>query len=321
MRRLLPFLFLVLLLPAMPAGLIAQQMSALIGQALDKPLSDKPFEFNGTLPQLIQSLGDMTGVRIEVSDAAYDLLPWGDQTTITTRFEHQTLRQALAAVCQKLGLRFDLQSEAILLRPLPALRRLARRCTLDELNALDLLARTPLSPAQLHTTAAALLASIDSKLLNSPYAIENRAFDPGDLTTVNVSRNASLLDAMEEISIQTRATWYPWGKNLVVLKKTDEIRMRLAKRMTTRFNGDDVGDVLLELQRDSGVPFQIQPAAFQKIPAKFRVIQLTVDDASIHQILESICGVTGLAYTITDDGVRITNPLLPESPATQPSGS
>jgi hypothetical protein len=283
--------------------------SALIGQALDKQLPQTEITFNGTLPDAIQLFGDQTGVTIQADDAVYDALPWGDLTTFRAQFKHQTLRQALSAICQKLGLQYELQDQSISLQPLPALQRLGRRCTVEELQELDFLARTPLNARDLQLSAAALVASIDARLEKSPYAIENRAFDSKNSPAVHVSRQTSLADALDEIARQTNATWYPWGKNIVVLKKSDQIRMQLDKRVTIRFRDAEITQVLLQLSQRSGVPFEIQPGSVQKIDPQFRTIRLTLDNATVQQALESIAGFTGLGYTVNDDGVAIFNAL------------
>jgi hypothetical protein len=215
-------------------------------------------------------------------------------------------------------LEFDLQEQSIQLRPIPALARLGRRCTVEELQSLDYLSRTEFQSDQLNWTADKLLTAIDSQLAKSPYAIENRAFDPQDETPVNISRHTTLADALEEISMQTHATWYPWGHSIVVLKKSDQIRMQLAKRITLRTDGQDVSDVLLQLSQHSGLTFQIQPGAIQKISSQFRTIRLTLDNATLEQAMESICGFTGLGYVVTDQGVYIWN-AAPSAPTTQPS--
>jgi hypothetical protein len=291
-------------------------MSALISQALDKQLSAQPVQINGTLPQAIAQFADLTGVRIEADHSVYDVLPWGDLTTFNARLTNQTLRQGLTAICQKLGLQFELQDQAIELHPLPALRRLGRRCTIEELESLDLLAQTPLDPSALHPNAAKLLAHIDAKLQKTNEDLENRAFVDSNGPPISIARNATLLDALDEIPLQTDATWYPWGKTVVVLKKADCIRMQLSKRITTRFSGQDISSVLLELSNRSGVAFQIEPGAVQKIPPQFRNIRLSLYDATVQQALESIDGFTGLGYSVTDAGVRIS---YAAPPATQPA--
>jgi hypothetical protein len=294
----------------------AEQMSALIGQAMDQQLPSPELNFSGTLPGAISKFADLTGVRIEADESVYDALPWGDLTTFHAVFHHQTLRQALDAICQKLGLEIELQEQSVELRPIPALSRLGRRCTVEELQALDYLSRTELTAGKLNWTAGPLLTAIDSQLEKTPYAIENRAFDPQDNIPVNISRHCTLAGALEEISAQTHATWYPWGRTIVVLKKSDQIRMQLSRRITLRADGQDVSDVLLELSQRSGLTFQIQPGAIQQITPQFRTIRLTLDNATVEQSLESLCGFTGLGYAVTDGGVYI---WYAAPPATQPA--
>ena len=286
-----------------------QSSSALINEALDKQV--KLSIANQTIPQAIQKIADETGVRIEVSPRVYDLLPWGEQTTINAKIENQTLRGALVAITRKLGLTFELKDEAVELQPLPALRRLGRRATVDELGVLDLLARTPLEPQGDRPSVKQLLAAIDSKLeaAKSTFAIENRAFgDNGTAVQIPVARNASLLDALEAIPQNSDATWYPWGSTLVVQQKADHYRDQLGKTITVRYNGVDIAQVLSELSTRSGVPFVIEPGAVQRIPQDARIVKLTLDAAPIQQALENIAGFTGLAWSVSDKGVYIWNP-------------
>src|SRR4051794_31471092 len=80
---------------------LAQNSSALISEELDKIVAlDIPKQ---TLPQAIQMITEKTGVRIDVAPQVYDLLPWGEQTTINAKFQNQTLRNDLAAITRKLG--------------------------------------------------------------------------------------------------------------------------------------------------------------------------------------------------------------------------
>jgi hypothetical protein len=303
MRRTWPITFSLLTLALGISTARAEQTSALIAQAMDKQLPKNEIHFDGTLPQAIQDFGDMTGVRIEADDSVYDLLPWGDLTTFRADFRHQTLRQALSAICQKLGLQYELGDQSVQLHLLPPLQRLGRRCTVEELQCLDYLSATPLAAKQSDFAAEHLLAAIDSRLEKSPYAVENRAFIPADATPVNVSRHASLLDALEEIAAQTNATWYPWGDTVVVLKKSDQVRLQLSRRITIRYDNEDVANVLLDLAHRSNLDFQIQPGCLQKIPAPFRTLKLELDNATVQQALESIAGFTGLGYNVTDTGV------------------
>jgi hypothetical protein len=294
----------------------AQNTSALINEQLDKLAS---LDLNGVLPQVVQSIQHDTGVPIEVAPEVYDLLPWGDQTNITAKIENQTLRQALDAITQKLGLSYVLKDEFLELEPVPALVRLGRRATVQELDALDLLASNPLDLSTDRTTVHALIDALDQRLvdLKSPYAIENR---PGDTVvqdqTIFVPRNATLMDGLEALVKQTRATWYPWGKSVVIVPKEEQIHNQLEKTITVHYPGTDISQVLTELSQKADVPFEIEPGAIQRIVPEFRKIRLDLYDASITKALEAIAGFTGLGYVVNDKGVYIWNQS--NNPATSP---
>lgn len=294
-----------------PLLCIAQNSSALINEALDK---QQPLQLDGTLPQVIQTIGEKTGVRIEVAPGVYELLPWGDQTTVKAQIENQTLRAGLRAIARRLGLTLELRDEAVELQPLPALRRLGRRATVEELEVLDLLSRTDLQLQNDRPTAKQLLAAVDSKLesAKSTFAIEDRTPDAVAAAVVPVPRNATLLEAMESLTQSTDATWYPWGGSqrgtLVVRLKVDHVRDQLNKTVTRRFAGVDVGQVLAELSGLAGVPFAIEPGAIQRISGDSRNIRLILENAPIAQGLESIAGFTGLAWSVNEKGVYVWNP-------------
>ena len=307
-------IFFLLVSISTPRFSFAQNTSALINEQLDKLAS---LDLNGVLPQVIQSIQHDTGVPIEVAPAVYDLLPWGDQTNITAKIENQTLRQAFDAITRKLGLTYELKDEFVELEPVPALVRLGRRATVQELQALDLLASIPLNLSSDRTTVHALIDSLDQRLvdLKSPFAIENR---PGDTVvqdqTIFVPRNATLMDGLEALVKQTRATWYPWGKSIVIVPKEEQIHNQLEKTITVHYPGTDVSQVLTELSQKADVPFEIEPGAIQRIVPEFRKIRLDLYDASITKALEAIAGFTGLGYVVNDKGVYIWNQS--NSPAT-----
>ena len=281
--------------------------SALINEQLDKPVT---LELNTVLPDAMRKIARETGVRIEAAPAVWDLLPWGEQTNITAKITNATLRDALEAITRKLGLVFVLKDEAVELQPMPALSRLGRRATMQELEALDLLASKPANLGTERPTVRQLIDKVDDRLVEekAPFAVESR---PGDNVTadqpVYVPRNASLLEALEALAKDTRATWYPWGKSIVIVPKEDQIRNQLARTITVRYPGTDVIQVLTELSQKAGVPFEIEPGAFQRIAPEFRRIRLELYDTSIVKALESIAGFTGLGYVINEKGVYIWN--------------
>ena len=315
MRRSITPFILVMMLWSTGLGR-AQTTSALINEALDKPVK---LDLNGPLPRVIDQIETETAVPFENSRALYDALPWGEQTNVTAKVQNQTLRDALTAITRKLGLTFIVRDEAVELVPLPALRRLGRRATVQELQSLDQLASTPL---QLDTDRPGVLrvvGAIDERLvaLKSPFAIENRAFGPEQDTPLFVARGGSLLDALESITRDTTATWYPWGRSIVIVNKQDWIRTQLARTISARYNGVDLSQVLMELSQRSGVDFTLEPGAVQRVPPEFRSVRLILDNVSVQQVLETLSGFTGMGYVVNERGVYLWNPsysALPPAP-------
>lgn len=310
MRRCFPLLVLLLLVP-----LFGQDSSALINQALDKPVS---LQLDGILPDVLKTIEQKTGVRIVPTRSVYELLPWGEQTNITAKIENQTLRKALEAITRKLGLTFDVARFDVELKPMPALQRLGRRATVAELQALDLLSSTPAGLSADHPTVQQLVDAVDQKLagIKSPsIAVELRAGDPANPQggsikldrPVNVPRNATLEEALESLAKETDATWYPWGKNIVVVPKEEQVRMALTKPITARFNGMELGEVLTRLEQASGVQFTIEPGAIQRVPPEFRTVRIELQNATIRNVLDNIRGLTGLDYVVKPDGVYVWN--------------
>jgi hypothetical protein len=289
--------------------------SALINEALDKNIS---LQLDGVLPTVLKAIEDKTGVRISATDQVYDLLPWGEQTNIKAKIENQTLRAALSAITQKLGLGWELGQYEVWLKPMPALARLGRRATVAELQALDLLMTTPLGEHKEQMTVQDLITLIDQKLatIKKPsLVVELRAGDPTDAQagmiqldkSIAVRRDATIAQALQDMSRQTDATWYPWGKDIVIVPKQQQIRLQLDKTITARYNGQDISKVLDSLSQKSGVPFQIEPGAFQRVPPEYRSIRVDSDNATIRQVLEDIRGFTGLNYVVKPDGIYVWN--------------
>jgi hypothetical protein len=283
----------------------ASETSALINKQLD---TQQSLTLNATLPEVMQQIGNQTGVRLQADPAVWDLLPWGDQTTINVKIQNHTLREELTAITRRLGLEFELTDEAVEIRPTPPLRRLGRRATVSELQVLDLMASSPANLPTDRISVAQVLTLVDKRLaeLKSPFAVDNRASDATRASTVNIPRNATIAEALEAISAQTSATWYPWGDSIVIVPKDEQVRTQLNKVLTARYNGVEVDQVLLELSQRAGVRFVVDPGAYQKIPAADRSITLVLDNATIQQALDSISGHTGLAFEVTEAGVRVS---------------
>lgn len=305
--------------PAQPAQVTPAstglETSALINQQLDAPIDlqavSKP------LPTVLRAIEDKSKVPIFVSDETYALLPYGRETPINVAVKNAPLRQTLVEIGSRLGLEYALRKENVELRPLPALGRAGRRATVQELAGLDLLRQVPLDLDEDRPTAARLLEAVDLKLQeqdaraaqrNEPepgFQIENRLDDALLQRPVFVARHSTLLSALEALAEQTKATWVPWGDSFIVLPKEEWIRRRLEAPVNLSYNQVDVSEALLELQQAARVPFIIEPGALQRIPERARRVRLYLSNRSVRDALESLGGVTGLGYLISDEGVYI----------------
>ena len=314
---------LAVLLCATPA--LAASNAALVAKALD---TQQDLDLDGVLPDAMQQVATTTGVRLEADPAVWDLLPWGEQTTVSAKLRNLTLRQGLSAVTRKLGLTFAQADDVVRLQPLPALRRLGRRSTVGELAVLDAMGSMSLGLTQDRPTVRDVLAAVDAKLheSHSAFAVENRAPDGVMGQRLGVPRNATVLDALEAMATQTAVTWYPWGQSVVVLPKDQQVRAQLQQHKTSaRYAGTDVAQVLLELSQRAGVAFDVEPGAYQRVPAEYRKVSLLLENATVQSALESIGGYTGLGFDVTDTGVHVYNQYTPEpakpttAPATRPA--
>ena len=295
-----------------PSTYAVPDSSALINEALDQPVVLK---LNTVLPKAVTTIADRTGVKVEVHPSVWDLLPWGEQTNIDVTFDKQTLRAGLEAVATRLGLTMVVKPQGVELRPMPALRRLGRRATDKEIDALYLLAITPLdnlpAGAKDKVTVDQVVEAVDAKLqqIRPELAVEFRGRDQvKPEQAVFVARNATMADALEALSRETAATWYPWGRSIVVLPREMQVRNnQLGRPIDLRFDGVDISQVLVELEQASGVPFEIEAGAIQRIAPESRRVTLILNPATVQQAMEAISGFTGLDYVVKGEGLYIWN--------------
>jgi hypothetical protein len=302
----------LLLAMALPRMAAAQDSSALMNKALDERVT---LILDDKLPNVLLAIWQQTGVRLREDPIIWDLLPWGPDTRIQTReLKDVRLRDALAVLTRKLGLVAVLREEFVEIQPMPALRRLPQRATLTELQALDLLASVPLELGNERPTVRQLITAVDLKLEKQTtldLAIENRLNDAFDQDRiVYVPRNATLMDALECLPRQTRATWYPWDRSIIIRTMEDHTRELLGRTLTIRIGerGIDVLQLFREISTRTGVPFEYQPGVLQTIPPDARLVRGILENATARSILDEVCGDKGIAYTIQDDRVYISTP-------------
>ena len=150
----------------------AQEMRDLVEQVLDQKIdgiqiADVP------LPDALEQLGEKTGLRFELSAEAIDWMPYGEQTRVSIDLEDVRVRDGLRRMFAGLGLSMHVEQDAVVIAASPALERLGRRMTIDEIRLLTNLAGAKWSELAaesrpLHVVGPGVDASIESAIGKAP---------------------------------------------------------------------------------------------------------------------------------------------------------
>ncbi len=272
-------------------------LEILIIQALDQPtdlrVEDVPIR------QALQQLADNTGIPIRLAPGTTGLLPYGSQTKLSATIEKRPLRESLEALLGPLGLVFEPCKDQMLVQPAPPLRRLARRATWDELDTLQGLHTRPWSDA--------LLDELSFQFLDMPAgdAAENRRAMVRQAAAVGAG---SALEVLERVCDQLDWTWYPQGEGIAVLRKARQVERQLDTRVSLRYVQSGLSEALMDLARRADVLMRFDPGVLASLPSHASErFSLSIENATVKQVLEVIAGETGLAFAIESDGVRVTN--------------
>lgn len=293
------------------------QTAALINEQLDKPID---IELQNTpLPEALRIIEDRTGVPVRPDRSVYDILPYGRRTPVSIRASGVSLRAVIVEVSTRLGLSMSVEPEAVGLRPRAILQRLGRRATPTELALIDVLSRTRLKVQGTTLSVDDLIRGIDQGLLdhdqqlqaaNQPaagFVVEFRGPPESRAQSVSIRRNPTLLEVIDVIDAGTPLTAYPWESTVVFLSKKSLIEERLRRPLDLPYLDADIAQVLLDLSNQTNVKFVIEPAALQRVPAAYRTIKLSVNDAPAWQLMEALSGATGLKFDVRDDGVYVSH--------------
>ncbi len=272
-------------------------LEILIIQALDQPtdlrVEDVPIR------QALQQLADNTGIPIRLAAGTTGLLPYGSQTKLTAVIEGQPLRNSLHALLQPLGLDFEPLKDQVLVSPASPLRRLARRATWDELDTLQTL--------QSRAWSEELCEGLAFQFLDMPAgdAAEHRQAIARQADAVGTG---SALEVLEQACDRLGWTWYPQGKTVAVLSKARQVQRQLDTRVSLRYVQSALSEALMDLGRRADVLIRFDPGALTSLPPQAgERFSLSIENATVRQVLEVISGETGLAFAIESDGVRVVS--------------
>ncbi len=280
-----------------------KEIEALIAQALDEK-TDLEVK-NMPIREALQKLSKETGIPIEMEMHTVWLLPYGSQTLLTATIHDRPLRESLTAVLRPLGLDFVPERERVTVRPTPALRRLARRATWQELATLEMLSTPPWSKELFDSLKIQFQDSTADDLNVNRQTLWKLASAVGAGTAAEV---------LEHATDQYGWTWFPSGEGIVILSKTHQVERQLQRPVKVKYVQAGVRDVLLDLANWAGVLLRLDPGVLAALPAQsVERISLSMENATVQQALEVITGETGLGYFIEPNGIRITAATMPAS--------
>lgn len=282
----------------------AQLPRELIEEALDQNIAELDIPTT-TLAEALMTLADKTGLQFGMTEEAIAVMPRGDQTKIAIAIKHSSVREAVGQVFEGLGLRMEIEGDKIILSAADFVARVGRPLTNAELQTIQRLASGPWS--KISTVGDA--PRIDVRSNGNPSEELARKV----ATAIEQSRQPMATRQFDEASTRLGLNWRIDGAAAVFETRRDEIRRRLDRLVDLTYQREPLDRVLVDLAKRANVTMQFEPGVLQRVAARERSVDLLQRGTSIRQTLERICGSTGLAYELLDDGVRVYLPTA--SPA------
>lgn len=268
-----------------------RDMHLLLMQALDQPtdltVEDMPIR------QAFESISEQTGVRIEVDPAVLRLLPYGTDTRLTATVKGVTLQRGLKELLAPIGMVAEVDGTRVVAKATPFLKRLGRRATWDELELLDKMSRMTWPEA-----AGSIPMQFQVPVSGNPQEdLEAKA------------KNAGTGTAAEIMEIATNAlgwTWYPWDRQIVIVSQEQLAIRLLEKKESFFYQRQPLGMILGDIISRADLDVAFESGVLKKLPPDTRdTFSVEAEQRSFKQMLELICGNTGLQYRIAGRTVRI----------------
>jgi len=288
----------------------AQLPRDLIEEALDQNIAELEIPTT-TLAEALMTLADKTGLQFAMAPEVAELMPRGDKTKIGVTIKNTSVRSAVGQVFDGLGLRMDIEGDKVLLVPAPFLAGMGRPLTSEELQVVQRLATGPWSKAGTGNDAPRLDVRNDGK--------PDDALAKQVTTAIEQSKATSSSRQFDDAAARLGLLWRIDGSVVVFETKRDEIRRRLDRLVDLTYQREPLDRVLVDLGHRVGVTMAFEPGVLQRVNARERGVDLLQRGVSVRQTLERICGNSGLAYEVRDDGVRVYLPAAGGAASGQPN--
>ncbi|HUU83374.1 MAG TPA: hypothetical protein VM243_07705 [Phycisphaerae bacterium] len=276
----------------------ADDLRALIEEALDQPvqmeIEDRP------LADAFETIAEQTGVQLTISPWTLELLPYGENTKVSATMRNISLREGLSSLAAPLGLEFEVRERSIEVLPKSALLRIGRQATWDELDTLAALNGTDFQgdASAIDRLGGKLQFRIGQTDGWPPLraAIQRVGAGPGDEV---------LTLACDSLDW----TWYPWGKQITVVPKSEQLRRQLDWPVSIRLSHRKLMEALQAIGQQAGVTVRAEPGAIASLPLQTREnFSLYLENKTASDALELVSATTGLGYRVEADAVVFYQP-------------
>jgi hypothetical protein len=283
----------------------------LVIQALDDlttlKIEEKP------ITEAIRLFSESTGVPVAFDRFVLGCLPYGSKTVITATIQNQPLRESLMALLKPLACKFVQERAKLVIQPRPALFRIGRRATWEEVGLIERLYATPWSKAlgdslkfQFQDMSAADAAANRQKI----YQLAG---------SVGAGFAARVLDLSCD---QYGWAWHPEKDTITICTKLRQVELQMQRLVSVQYSGVQLKDVLLDLAQRAGLLLKMEPGVLVSLPSQqLERYRLTLENVTVRQAFELVAGETGLGYVIEADGIRITPSTTSPPALTAESGT
>jgi len=217
-----------------------------------------------------------------------------------------TLREALSPMLAPLAMEWTIEGQAVRIVPSPALLRMTRRATREELIVLGKIHSVKMQPTGAGGGVIEQLRKAtgnkDLKLLFHMPEVDEKAL---------IERAERVLPApaaawLDMLCHGQGRTWYLWGDDIMIVQKKIQIGRQLRRQVSLRYENAELVTVLLDLAKQARVKLNMEPAVMDYLPAEMREnFNLVMAEATIGQALEVISGATGLVFLREDEGINV----------------
>ena len=276
-------------------------MHTLLERVLDEPAA-LASRTNIRILDLFEALRTDTGVELRISSSTLNLLPDGSQTAFAeAEFSKVPLREGLGRLLEGLGLQFQVSRDHLEVMARPALKRICRRASWDELDTLSYL-RT-LQPG---------LNPDHREDLRSHLVFQVPAPSPWDLLSDSLAQ-AGAGKGEEALDVATAAldwSWYPWEQKIIVLPRQAQLERQMRQIVRIHKTRRPLSELFETLTHEIGVPVRIDPGAEQGLsPEVLQRFSIEAEGVTAMDVLDAVAAQARLVYTLEGGSVVFYSPL------------